>query len=81
MTEYVLLGVVLLILIGTHFLLKKIKNPSLFYIKLITAIGLILLIWLYNPEKNKAIRIVMTVIVAASLYKEYLSMKKIKSNR
>ncbi len=76
MNEILLVILVLIALVGTHFLVRKLSQKSRFYLKLASAVLLLLLIWLTYNNEHLPFRILLSVLALSSLYKELLSLGK-----
>jgi ABC-type uncharacterized transport system fused permease/ATPase subunit len=74
-SELILIIVVIVIIVGLQVGLKRIKKPLQHYLKIIAAIGLLMLIWIFGEKNHIPMRIILSVITLASLYKEFLSMR------
>ena len=80
MNEIILSIVVIVILLGSQFLINRIRRPLLFYIRILSAIALLLLIWLFGGDSNIPVRVILSVIALTSIYSGYLTLKKFQSD-
>ena len=76
MYEIFLLAIVIVLLVGLQLLAGRINNPLLLYLKASAAIALLLLVWLFGKDNNIAVRVILSVLVLTSVYKEYLASRK-----
>ncbi len=71
----ILLGIALLTL---QFFLTRIKTPKSRYVKIISAIALLILVWIGGTDASFGPKLILSTIAFTRLWKEYLSYKKNK---
>jgi hypothetical protein len=83
MNEIFLLIVVVGILFGLHFLINRIKKPKLQYLKILVAIALLLLIWIFDRNGHFGPKLILSAIALSVLFKEFFFIRKaqVKDNR
>ena len=81
MNEILLVIVVIVLLLGFQLIFVRIiKKPLLHYIRILSAIALLILIWLFAKDSNIPVRIILSIIALSSVYKEFRSLKEFRSN-
>jgi len=80
MNELILFILVVAILIGSQFLVARIRKPLANYIGISAAIFLLLLVWLFSGHNNNGPRIVLSILAISTIVKEYLSIRKLRPN-
>jgi hypothetical protein len=76
MNEAILFTTVVMTLLFAQFLINRIKKPLSHYLKIISAIALLILVWVFGDEAKLPVKVILTTIMLTVLYKEYLSIKK-----
>ena len=71
----ILLGICALTI---QFFLFRIKEPRAHYIKILSGIALLLLVWIDNGDAPFGPKLILTAIAYSGIWKEYLSLKKNK---
>ena len=77
MNEVILIIIVLIVIMGSKFLMSRQKKPSLNYTRIIAAIALLVLIWFFGEGAPIGSRMILTVIALTSMGREYSSLKKL----
>ena len=78
MNEIILVIIFLAILLGLPFLINRIKKPLVYYIRILFAIALLPLVWLFSEDGNIGLKIILSVLALTSLYRGYFSIKRFK---
>jgi hypothetical protein len=81
MNEIILLIVFTVVLLGSQFLSKKIRKPNAHYIKIFTAILLMILIWLFDKNGHYGPKIILSALALSVVFKEYFLLRKFQVNR
>jgi hypothetical protein len=76
MNEIILFSVVLIILVFGNLFAQRIKQPILFYIKLIAFFGLMLLVWVIESDGKIAPKLIITSVVFYGIYQAYITLRK-----
>ena len=76
MSEVIIIAVVIVLLLFPQFLIKRIKKPLSVYIKIVSAIAFLVLIWFFGDDGKWAVKVILSAVMLTVLYKEYLSIKK-----
>jgi uncharacterized membrane protein YjjB (DUF3815 family) len=80
MIELVLIIVFLAILIGGQLLITRVRKPLVYYIKICSALGLLVLVWLPGDAgSSPAVKVIISAIALTSLYTGFASLKKFTS--
>jgi hypothetical protein len=80
MNELLLFVVVAVFIFGSYFLLKKVPKPAINYIKIVSSILLMVLVWwAWGGESDRSPQFILTALAIASLIKEIWGLKKIHS--
>jgi O-antigen ligase len=79
MNEIILIIIFLAILFGLQLLISRIKKPLLFYIRISSAIALLLLVWLFGGDSDVSVRVILSAIALTSVYNGYLSVKQFQT--
>lgn len=80
MNELFLVIIVIGLLFGTQFILRKAKRPLLSYIKIFAAIVLLVLIWVFGGESRIFVKVILSAIALTSIFKELISLRKFHSS-
>jgi hypothetical protein len=81
MNEIILIIIFLAILFGLQIVINQIKKPLVYYVRISSAIALVLLVWLFGGDNNIPVKVILSVLALTGLYNGYLSIKKIQSNK
>lgn len=76
MNEAILFTAVVMILLFAQFSISRIKKPLSHYIKIISAIALLVLIWIFGNEGKLPVKVILTVLMLTALYRQFVSLKK-----
>jgi hypothetical protein len=79
MNEVLLIIAALALLILPKLLLNKVKHPYDSYIKFVSALLLVLLVWLsgFSEDRNRMpFKVIITVVVLYEFYKNIISFRK-----
>jgi hypothetical protein len=79
MNQFLLIIAALALLVLPKLLLNKVKHPYNSYIKFVSALVLLLLVWLsdsWGSNNLIAFRVMMTVLVVYGFYKNFISFRK-----
>lgn len=79
-SEIILIIIAIAIFAGIHFGLKKIKKPYQNYIRIGSAIALLLLAWVFGGDGGMSYKLILSAVAISSIYKEYLSLRKPQPN-
>jgi hypothetical protein len=80
MIEVILIIVFLAILVGGQLLINRVRKPLVYYIKICSALGLLVLVWLPGDAGgNPAVKVIISAIALTSLYTGIISLKKFTS--
>jgi hypothetical protein len=74
-TEILLIVVSIIILIGIHLLIKRVKRPYQNYIRIGSAVVLLLLAWVFKGDGGIGPKLILSAVAISSLYKEYLALR------
>jgi hypothetical protein len=80
MSEIILVFVFVAILFGLQVFTKQIKKPLIHYIKISAALAMLILLWIFGGNGNIPLKVILSVLMVTSLYREYLSIKKLQEN-
>jgi hypothetical protein len=78
MNEILLFSFIVVLIIVTSYITNKINKPAVFYVRVITAICLIVFIWISSENSAKYLKIIITAIALSSTVKELSALKKFK---
>ena len=76
MTETILIIIFAIVLFGGYFLLRKVPKPASSYIKILMAIGILILIWFDWDEKNRAPQYILTALAVANIIMSFFELRK-----
>ncbi len=76
MNEILLVTIIVVVIAGTHLLVRKLSFQAKLYAKIGCAVLMLLLIWLTFKGDSLWFRIILTALCVTSIYKEFLSLKK-----
>jgi cell division protein FtsB len=76
MNEITLFIIVIIILILPQFLMRENKKPSVVYIRIISAIALLILVWVFGDEGKLSVKLILSALILTSLHKQFVSLKK-----
>ena len=76
MNEVLLLVAMVILLLLPNLLLKRVQQPTQLYIRIIAAIILIILVWLFADNDRLGIKLFLTIVVAGSVYKSWKENRK-----
>jgi hypothetical protein len=80
MNELLLFVVVAVIIFGGYFLLKKVPKPAINYIRIVSSILLLVLVWsAWGGDGDRSPQFILTALAIASLIKEIWGLKKFHS--
>lgn len=78
MKELILLVAVAVLLFIPQLVLLKVQRPRLSYIRITSAVFLMILIWLFGGDSPVAVRVILTVVALTSSFKEVLYLRKVE---
>ena len=78
MNEIILFIIVIIVLVGSQFLLKGIKAPTIHYVRIFAAVVLLLLIWLSKHNGTTPIKIIISSVVVSYAIKEIYLIRRTK---
>lgn len=83
MNEIILAVLAIGLLILPKLLLSRLKQPRATYIKFTCAIVLLVFAWVANADSNLATKVLLTIVVIFSAYKNYIELRKfgLESNK
>ena len=81
MNEVMLIVVVVVLIIGVQLLVARLKKPLLNYVKIIAAIGILILIWVFGGDSSFGPKLILSALALTTLWREYFSLKKLQDNK
>ena len=78
MNEIILFATFIILLIGIYLLSNQLKKPILNYTRIIAAIALLVLIWVFGRGTPVGPRILLTGIAITAIWREYFSSRKLQ---
>ena len=79
MNELLLYIIVSVIIFGGYFLLKKVPNPAINYLRIASSILLLVLWWAWGGDGDQAPKFILTALAISSLIKEFFALKNFYS--
>ncbi|MEP7163217.1 MAG: hypothetical protein ABI741_00910 [Ferruginibacter sp.] len=78
MDEFILFTIVTVVLLGSQFLLRGIKEPTSNYIRISASAALLLLVWLSAHDGSIGIKILLSSLAISYAIKEFILLRRAK---
>jgi hypothetical protein len=80
MNEIIVVIVFVGILLGFQLLSKTSKRPRAHYLKIFTAVALLILVWVFDQDGHFGPKVVLSALALAVIFKEYFLLRKSQLN-
>lgn len=81
MNEAMLFITVIMVMISMRFITTRLKSPLLNYTRMLAAIGLLILIWIFSPESSVGPKLILSGLALTTIGRELFDLRKTRVHK